>query len=98
MLRVQKEPDVSLFRCRQEPQAAGRSIQSMHRHDYVRHTVDCLEEAEAALHLAVRRGQVTPGDEPALMRRIEDLARVVERVTRTNEPADRKSTRLNSSH
>jgi hypothetical protein len=46
-------------------------------HDYVRHTEDCLEEAEAALHLAFRRGQMDAEDEARLSRRIVELGRLV---------------------
>ena len=52
----------------------------MAHHDYLRHTLDCLEEAQAALHLAQRKGQIEPKDEAKLLRRLgtltEDLSRV----------------------
>lgn len=47
------------------------------RHDYVRHTEDCLEEAQVALILAFRRGQMDPENEARLSRRIVELSRLV---------------------
>jgi len=52
----------------------------MDHHDYLRHTLDCLEEAQTALHLAQRKGQIERKDEAKLIRRLgtltEDLSRV----------------------
>ncbi len=46
-------------------------------HDYLRHTLDCLEEAETALHLARRYGQIEAREERDLSRRIGDLTRLI---------------------
>ena len=51
----------------------------MDHHDYLRHTLDCLEEAQAALHLAQRRGQIEPKDEAKLIRRLGTLTQDVSR-------------------
>ena len=51
----------------------------MAQHDYVRHTLDCLEEAQAALHLAQRKGQIEPKDEASLVRRLSTLTEDLKR-------------------
>ncbi len=56
----------------------------MDQHDYVRHTLDCLEEAEVALSLAQSKGQIEPKDEAKLIRRLGTLTREVSRVQQTH--------------
>ena len=50
---------------------------TVRNHDYLRHTLDCLEEAETALHLARRYGQIEAWEERDLSRRIGDLSRMI---------------------
>ena len=52
----------------------------MDQHDYVRHTLDCLEEAQAALHLAQRKGQIEPEDKATLTQRLSTLTKDISRV------------------
>ncbi|CAO3380017.1 hypothetical protein [Azospirillum argentinense] len=52
----------------------------MAQHDYVRHTLDCLEEAQAALRLAQRKGQIAPEDEDQLSRRLEGITERIAQV------------------
>jgi len=56
----------------------------MDQHDYVRHTLDCLEEAQTALHLAQRKGQIESGDEAKLLRRLSTLTKDIHRVQQTH--------------
>lgn len=56
----------------------------MDHHDYLRHTLDCLEEAQAALHLAQRRGQIERKDEAKLIRRLDTLTEDLSRVQQTH--------------
>ncbi|HYG85308.1 MAG TPA: hypothetical protein VD978_03535 [Azospirillum sp.] len=52
----------------------------MDQHDYLRHTLDCLEEAQAALYLAQRKGQIEPKDQAKLVRRLGTLTQDLNRV------------------
>ncbi|WP_448207140.1 hypothetical protein [Azospirillum sp. sgz302134] len=56
----------------------------MAQHDYVRHTIDCLEEAQAALRLAQRKGQIEPKDEDQLIRDLDTLTESISRVRSTH--------------
>lgn len=55
----------------------------MDQHDYVRHTIDCLEEARTALRLAQRKGQIAREDEVQLSRRLDTLT---QRVSEVQQP------------
>ena len=52
----------------------------MEQHDYVRHTLDCLEAAQTALRLAQRKGQIEPKDETQLIRSLDSLTERISRV------------------
>ncbi|MBP2316480.1 hypothetical protein [Azospirillum soli] len=56
----------------------------MEQHDYVRHTLDCLEEAQAALRLAQRKGQIEPKDETQLIRSLDTLTERISRVQQSH--------------
>ena len=56
----------------------------MEQHDYVRHTIDCLEEAQAALRLAQRKGQIEPQDETQLIRSLDTLTERISHVQQSH--------------
>ena len=56
----------------------------MAQHDYVRHTLDCLEEAQTALRLAQRKGQIAPEDEDQLIRRLDTITERINEVQQTH--------------
>lgn len=52
----------------------------MEPHDYLRHTLDCLEEAQTALRLAQRKGQIEPDREAKLLEHLDTLTRDLDRA------------------
>ncbi|HEY0837477.1 MAG TPA: hypothetical protein VGE72_26425 [Azospirillum sp.] len=56
----------------------------MEPHDYLRHTLDCLEEAQTALRLAQRKGQIEPGHEAPLLERLDTLTQDIDRAQKAH--------------